>query len=917
MKKLFTIFLMGLLGGICSKSTLAQDVELRWTRSIDSLRQSTGGTEWIVKTNKELLKRKKAPYMELAGGSTSQANKVKKLILAFNNLSGKVTKGFNYVIGYDNKTVRTHFYGDELIDFSNNKLTDVSGFIFHIGCGNGGLGLIKLDHNLLSSFNLEHHQGAINFGIKHLDLRCNLITNLNSSNLFISFGQLIGIDPDYPVVKVDNNYLKFTDLIDLRNAVFRRSYDYYHDGSHEFTCYPQRKLGGESTVESIAAGGNKKLSFTLEHSQNQYKWIRNGFSNTVLMTGKEYEIASMDESKAGVYNCIVTNEALPGVILYSYDMAVWMPKENNKAPTSIALSNDKVCSNFIKFGLIGEFTGEDPDKDQLYFRLIKGEGDTNNVSFRIIDGNTLVASEELCDYEQKSSYTIRVQAYDSFGGVYEQNFTISRGEGGSEQKLKSIALKGNTIQENLVDVKIGEFETVGVKVEKVSFSLEKGKKDNDLFVIDGNTLKSAAGINYEKKKNLSILLTASVGDNEFKKVFPISVLDGNDAPEDIILSNNKILEKQNEGSLVGFLMGIDQDPADTEFAFELVEGIGSEDNDKFTILNNTLKTRSVFVYNEQNKFLKIRLKVTDAKKLSYEKSLQIEVISNSTSNEDDFVIVDNNISENLESGTYAGKLLLESTNEDEVEFSLIEGALDNDFFTLNKNKIFTKKIFDYENRSNYRIKAQAKKGDKVIVKEFIIEIGDLPESPYALGVNKYTYKHTWNEDFFVGLIFSKDPDLRSQHKYTLADDCTGADFFKISNDSIFVAKSLRDSPEELVLKIELRDGDSGFFSQSFVFFSDELILGSEIIQKDGSVSEFNVYPNPCKNNIKLSYSSKDTGDVYVEVIDIRGVRVSEKKYYKGTKELQEELLLEPLDSGIFFIKIRHQDQIMVRKIIVE
>ena len=69
----------------------------------------------------------------------------------------------------------------------------------------------------------------------------------------------------------------------------------------------------------------------------------------------------------------------------------------------------------------------------------------------------------------------------------------------------------------------------------------------------------------------------------------------NAAPEDIILSNNSIVENQTAGSLVGTLSTTDQDAGDSH-SYSLVAGAGDTDNAAFTIVNNELQTVEVFDY---------------------------------------------------------------------------------------------------------------------------------------------------------------------------------------------------------------------------------------------------------------------------------------------------------------------------------
>ena len=61
--------------------------------------------------------------------------------------------------------------------------------------------------------------------------------------------------------------------------------------------------------------------------------------------------------------------------------------------------------------------------DTHTYTLVSGEGDTDNNSFKI-SGDTLVTNE-VFDYETKSTYFVRIQTDDGNGGTFSKSFTIS------------------------------------------------------------------------------------------------------------------------------------------------------------------------------------------------------------------------------------------------------------------------------------------------------------------------------------------------------------------------------------------------------------------------------------------------------------------------------------------------------------
>ena len=98
----------------------------------------------------------------------------------------------------------------------------------------------------------------------------------------------------------------------------------------------------------------------------------------------------------------------------------------------------------------------------------------------------------------------------------------------------------------------------------------------------------------------------------------------NTAPTEILLSNYQVLENMPLGTLVGILSVADVDDGDTH-SYQLVPGLGSNDNSQFEIRNNVLVSKSVFNFEQKNDY-QIRIKVTDEGGLVYEKSFHILII---------------------------------------------------------------------------------------------------------------------------------------------------------------------------------------------------------------------------------------------------------------------------------------------------
>ncbi|MCM0059334.1 MAG: gliding motility-associated C-terminal domain-containing protein [Algoriphagus sp.] len=97
----------------------------------------------------------------------------------------------------------------------------------------------------------------------------------------------------------------------------------------------------------------------------------------------------------------------------------------------------------------------------------------------------------------------------------------------------------------------------------------------------------------------------------------------NTAPTNIGLAPAAVAENAASGTTVGTLTATDADTGDT-FTYALVSGTGSTDNASFAISGATLSTAAVFDFETKTSY-SVRVRVTDAGGLTYEKALTITV----------------------------------------------------------------------------------------------------------------------------------------------------------------------------------------------------------------------------------------------------------------------------------------------------
>lgn len=314
----------------------------------------------------------------------------------------------------------------------------------------------------------------------------------------------------------------------------------------------------------------------------------------------------------------------------------------NDLPTDISLSTANLDENNSAGQAIGDLSTDDPDtNDSHSYDFTEGTGDTDNVLFSI-EGNELRASSSL-DFEEQSSYSIRISSTDEAGARYEKAFTITVND--INDAPETVELDNDSADENqATGIAIGNLSTTDDDPEDThTFSLVAGLGDTDnaSFTLDGTQLKTAIAFNYEEKSTYSILVRVDDGNGgTLDKQLTINVNDINEAPTDLLLSETTVAEGQDTGTEVGTLSATDEDTNDS-YTFELVSGGGDGGNSSFSINNNKLLTAETFSFASQGSY-SIRVKVTDSGNETFEKQITITVEEQViTSIEDDPEVITN------------------------------------------------------------------------------------------------------------------------------------------------------------------------------------------------------------------------------------------------------------------------------------
>lgn len=178
---------------------------------------------------------------------------------------------------------------------------------------------------------------------------------------------------------------------------------------------------------------------------------------------------------------------------------------------------------------------------------------------------------------------------------------------------------------------VGSLSAVDVDANDVhTFSFDSacsGSWDNQGFTISGNLLMTDLLFDYESKSSYTLCLKVTDGrGGYFSKTITLLVIDVNEAPTAILLSNNIVnVETTPVGGIIGAFSALDQDLSDSH-TFALVAGAGDDDNSSFTIDGDDLKLGAALTYNPAKPVYKIRVRAQDAGGLTVVQQFNIHTI---------------------------------------------------------------------------------------------------------------------------------------------------------------------------------------------------------------------------------------------------------------------------------------------------
>lgn len=486
------------------------------------------------------------------------------------------------------------------------------------------------------------------------------------------------------------------------------------------------------------------------------------------------------------------------------------------APTNILLSNNAVFENRPVGTQVGTLSSVDVDlpADSFTYSIVGGTG----LGVFQISGNQLQTAQSL-DFETLNNYSLTIRSTDQFGLTKDKNFTVQVLNLNDPPTLNVIADQSFNEDSGVHVINLsGISQGFG---ESGSMTVTATSDNPTLFAnpipVTYSTPSATGSLNLTPLPNQNGTATITVtvmdnggtangGVNIFTRTFLVTVVPVNDAPTNVVLSNDTIPEipagtPLPANVLVGQFTSTDPDAGDT-FQYQLVTGTGSTDNARFVIINDQLFAQGPLDFDMQADY-SVRVRTTDnsGTGLSFEKVLTIHTTNvnepatsigtapNSISG------IPNSIPENLPANSVVGTLVAGDPDAGETNtFALVSGAgaTDNNLFQIVNGQLVSLTTFNYEAKNSYSVRLRVTDSHGLTFETpVVISITNVNEQPTNIAISNSTLVENTPVGTPVGDLSTTDIDVGDLFTYTLVSGTGSTDNakFSISGNQLVVAQT--------------------------------------------------------------------------------------------------------------------------------
>ena len=367
-----------------------------------------------------------------------------------------------------------------------------------------------------------------------------------------------------------------------------------------------------SLLEAIDSNQGDSHTFTLKENTNEFFEIK---GNT-LVTRKVLDF----ENKNTHLIEIIVEDSSGATKTVPIQISVTDVMEK-AAPTDLLLTPARIDENKPARTVMGQVQVIDPNSgDSHELILVSG-----NEFFELLKDGRLTTRASF-DHEFTKQIAIEIMATDQGGLSIKKSFTILIDDVFENLPVEDLLLSSNRILENKPSgTVVGYLSAVDQNAQDGHlFLLEKG--GNKFSLTEDGNLTTTTSFDYESNPYHQIIARVSDATGSvFRKEFRVDVVDvfENTKPSPPHLSPSIIAHSSPIGKKVGVLSATDVDLGQT-LSYELIQGVGSSDNEKFRIEGQSVITNEISNFFSQSRY-SIRVRVIDSMDAHNEASLVVSV----------------------------------------------------------------------------------------------------------------------------------------------------------------------------------------------------------------------------------------------------------------------------------------------------
>ncbi|MES2788492.1 MAG: cadherin domain-containing protein [Planctomycetota bacterium] len=322
---------------------------------------------------------------------------------------------------------------------------------------------------------------------------------------------------------------------------------------------------------------------------------------------------------------------------------------------------------------------------------------------------------------------------------------------------------------------------------------------------------------------------ANGGFDTIVKTFKITILPVPDAPTNITLVGDTLLENLPGNTLVGTLSTTDADLPSDSFTYSVVGGTGLG---LFQISGSQLRTSQGLNYEGTVPpgTYTVVIRSTDSSTLFFEKEFTIHVIDVNEPATAISVAVNpisnlpNSIPENQPVNSVVGTLVaVDPDSGDHSTFTLVTGAGadDNALFKIVNGQLVANTVFNYEVKNSYTVRVRATDSQGVTFETPItITITNVNEAPTNINLSNSTVVENTAAGTVVGAFDAVDPDANETFTYALVSgpgSTNNAKFTINANGELEIATppNYEDPGHFYTIRVRVTDGGLQSFEKTF------------------------------------------------------------------------------------------------------